>query len=218
MKRRYSILAVSLAVGLGLTAAGAAPAQSDPAAAARAPFDALRLSKELARQGQATNDPWALAVAARIRRLTPINEVSRTPAGAADTAAPADPSADWLERAEALGGEDPRLAAFVREVRATAFKGRSGGPQVSRARLAAGGSHRYGEPFELGRPAVVYIEGDGDTDLDLVVRGPGGASACAQIGPGDVKLCAWSPTAGGRYAVEVTNRGRVANAYAFATN
>ncbi|MGZ8407002.1 MAG: hypothetical protein ACXWVJ_03140 [Caulobacteraceae bacterium] len=198
-------------------AAGGAVAQADPAREAVAPFDALKLSAELARSGEANRDAWALAIAARIRRLTPMREVARVPEGG--TAEPAaDKSALWLDRAEELGGDDPRLASLVKEVRATAFKGRSGGPQVSRARLAGGAQHRYGEPFIVGRPAVVYVEGDGDTDLGLVVRGPDGNTACAQFGPGDVKLCAWTARAAGRYSVEVSNRGAVANAYALATN
>ena len=185
---------------------------------ASAPFEMLRLSSEMARVGQANRDAWLLAVAARMRRQTPLRDVRRAPDGDAAPAGGPDPSDAWLDAAADIGAEDPRLQALVREVRATGFKGRAGGPQVSRARVRGGAAHRYGESFELGRPAVVYIEGDGDTDLDLVVRSPAGTSACTQQGPGDIKLCAWTATQSGRYAVEVVNRGRVDNAYAFATN
>ena len=196
---------------------GGAQAATDPVAEARAPFDTLRLSTELARLASARNDAWGLVIAARLRKQTPLEEVARAPeAGKAEAAE--DVAEGWLDQAERLGGDDPRLSALVAEVRAMRFKGRTGGPQVSKARVGPGATHRYGERFEIGRPAVVYVEGDGDTDLMLRVLGPGGDTACADTGPGDVKLCAWTAGRSGSYAVEVLNRGRVENAYAFATN
>jgi hypothetical protein len=200
---------------LGAVAVTAAP---DPLAETRTPFEALKLSAELARAGHAQHDAWSLAVAARIRRLTPVREVARAPDGGAADRAAVDVTEAWLAEAMDLGGEDPRVLSLVREVRGLSFKGRNGGPQLSRARLGPGGQHRYGEIFQIGRPAVVYVEGDGDTDLTLIVRDSVGAPACVQGGPGDVKLCAWTAGRGGPYAVEVRNPGRVDNAYALATN
>jgi hypothetical protein len=147
-----------------------------------------------------------------------VQDIVRAPDGAAAAAPAEDLSEAWLDQAESMGGDDPRLAALVKDVREIRFKGRSGGPQVSKARVGPGATHRYGERFEIGRPAVVYVEGDGDTDLMLRVLGPTGDTACAENGPGDVKLCAWTALRSGSYAVEVLNRGRVVNAYAFATN
>jgi hypothetical protein len=215
MKKRISqiLAAVSLAM-VGTIAADAGP---DPLHDARAPFDTLRLSTELARTGKAKSDPWALVVAARLRKQTPTRDAARSPEGGEALTAP-DAADQWLDEAESMGGDDPRLAALVKEVRATSFKGRAGGPQVSKARVGPGATHRYGERFEIGRPAVVYVEGDGDTELGLRVTGPTGDTACVDAGPGDVKLCAWTALRTGRYAVEVLNRGRVDNAYAFATN
>lgn len=208
-------------IGLGVVAlAAAAPmAQTTPLTEVRGPFDSLKLSAELARSGHQRHDPWALAVAARIRKLTPVQEISRTPEGVvAAEVARHDDVAAWLAEAEDFGGDDARILALVREVRAMSFKGRSGGPQLSKARLGPGAIHQYGEVFQIGHPAVVYVEGDGDTDLMLSVRAPGGNAACSEMGPGDVKLCAWTAVQGGRYAVEVRNPGRVDNAYALATN
>jgi hypothetical protein len=215
MKRGPTLLAGLCAAALSAAAVVAAP---DPLAEARMPFDALRLSTELARAGHAQHDAWSLAVAARIRKLTPVQAVARSPVGgAADRSARDDVDA-WLAEAEDRGGDDPRVMSLVKEVRGLAFKGRNGGPQLSRARLGAGAAHRYGEQFQIGRPAVVYVEGDGDTDLTLVVRDPAGVPACIQGGPGDVKLCAWTAGRGGPYRVEVRNPGQVENAYALATN
>lgn len=200
---------------LGAVTVVAAP---DPLAETRMPFDALKLSTELARTGHAQHDAWSLAVAARIRRLTPVQEVARAPEGGAADHATADVTEAWLAEAMDIGGDDPRILSLVKEVRGLSFKGRNGGPQLSRARLGPGGQHRYGELFQIGRPAVVYVEGDGDTDLTLIVRDAGGVPACIQGGPGDVKLCAWTAGRAGPYAVEVRNPGQVENAYALATN
>lgn len=215
MKRGPVLFAGLCAAAISAAVVTAAP---DPLAEARMPFDALRLSAELARVGHAQHDAWSLAVAARIRKLTPVQEVARSPDGAAAAPKAQDQVEAWLAEAEDLGGDDPRVMSLVREVRGLAFKGRNGGPQLSKARLAPGAAHRYGEQFQIGRPAVVYVEGDGDTDLALVVRDPAGAPACIQGGPGDVKLCAWTAGRGGPYAVEVRNLGPVENAYALATN
>lgn len=198
-------------VGLVAAAEPAPPRAADDGMAA---FHSLRLSAELARWGRSHGDAWALATAARLRRETPMQFVRRDGADAET----ADVSEAWLEEALALGQADPRLVSFVEDVRAIAFKGRQGGPKVSTGRLGAGLSHRFGERFVQGRPAVVYVEGDGDTDLSLQVRGPSGAVACADASPGDVKMCSWTASEAGGYAVEVLNRGRVENRYALATN
>jgi hypothetical protein len=211
--------AAGLVVLLAASALAKAPlADPDPMTEVKAPFEALRLSQELARAGHAHRDPWSLVVAARIRKLTPLQDSARAPENGKVDPQARDQVETWLAEAEALGGDDPRVAGLVREVRAMSFKGRSGGPQVSKARLGPGGIHQYGEIFQIGRPAVVYVEGDGDTDLTLLVRDPSGGAACVQGGPGDVKMCAWTASRGGRYAVEVRNPGRVDNAYALATN
>lgn len=207
------VFAISLLVPVQGLMAG-----PDPLTEVRAPFEALKLSAELARAGHAHRDPWSLAVAARIRKLTPTQDSARAPEGGNVAADARDEVESWLAEAETLGGDDPRISGLVREVRAMSFKGRSGGPQVSKARLGPGGIHQYGETFQIGHPAVVYVEGDGDTDLTLVVRDPFGGPACVQGGPGDVKMCAWTVSRGGRYAVEVRNPGQVDNAYALATN
>jgi len=201
------------AAALALVAA-AEPASSPAPADGMAAFQSLKLSAELARWGRAHRDPWALATAARLRRETPVQFVRRD----GDDPDVADVSEAWLEEALALGQADPRLASFVEDVRAIAFKGRQGGPRVSTGRLGAGLSHRFAEKFQPGRPSVVYIEGDGDTDLTLQVSAPSGAVACADSSPGDVKMCSWTAREGGGYAVEVLNRGRVENRYALATN
>lgn len=189
-----------LLAAAGAMLIGAAPStQVD----ARAAFDTLRLSAQVARAGIARRDPVLLLAAARLRRSAPINLAS----GAADR------SAEWIERAEALGGDDPRIAGLVADLRAEGSKGRADGPRVSQAVLAGGERRAFAETFRAGRPAVVYIEGDGDTDLMLKV-----GRTCRDIGPGDVKICAWTPARSERVTVEIGNPGRVENRVILGTN
>lgn len=170
---------------------GAAP-EADP----RAAFETLRLSSEVARAGQKARDPWLLIAAARLRAS----------AGARPDTAAADRVRDWLASAEALGGDDPRVASVVADLRAQGAKGRSAGPRVSHELLRGGERRSFTETFRAGRPAVVYIEGDGDTNLTLKV-----GAACLDRRPGDVKICSWMPRTSERVTVEIGNAGRVQN-------
>jgi hypothetical protein len=217
MKRLVCILAVSACL-VSLSAAPAAvsapSANEDPVVAA---ISALRTSAELARLGKARGDGWALAMAARIRRATPVTTIRRAPEGGEAEAAP-DPSDAWLAEARRLGRYDPELRGFVDIVQRQLFRGRTGGPKVSTALVQPQATHAYRERFQPGRAAAVYVEGDGDTDLSLRVRSADGASACISDGPGDVKLCSWTPRGPGEFTIEVSNRGPVRNRYALATN
>ncbi|TKD51862.1 hypothetical protein [Sphingomonas baiyangensis] len=159
-------------------------------------FEALRLSAEMARAGSAARDPLLLLAAARVRRSAPI-----TFAADAD-----DRSAGWIAAAEAMAGDDPRIATLAADIRAEGRKGRIDGPRVSQARLAAGERRRFTERFRAGRPAVVYVEGDGDTDLGLRV-----GAACRNLDPGDIKICSWTPSRAESVTVEIANLGRVDN-------
>lgn len=222
MKLGPAILTAALCLALTLPAAADEGAAAQSVRDAQAPFEALKMAAGLARWGREHRDPFALVEAARVRLSTPLQFVGRSPDGVGG-ARPEPTGEDeiakaWLDEAEAMAGGDPRVAGLVKELRATGYKGRIGGPKVSFSRLPAGAAHRYSEAFAGNRPAVVYVEGDGDTDLILTVTSPDGAVACADRAPGDVKLCAWRPAGGGAYRVEVSNRGRVDNRYAFSTN
>lgn len=186
MTGRLWALAGSLALLVGARAPEPAPDA----------FRAMKLSTEIARIGEARADPLLLLAAARLRR------------GANETLATGTPdrAAEWLARAEELGASDPRVASMAADIRAEARKGRAAGPRVSHAMLRPGGQMRFAETFRAGVPAVVYVEGDGDTDLTLTV-----GAACRDISPGDIKICTWTPRGDGRVTVQVGNTGRIQN-------
>ena len=204
--------------------------QNIEAAEAVAPFEALELSARLARLGQARSDPWLLATAARIRASSPVRLGHEPAQTQVNDAAPlaaqgADLGPDawngslrrWLDEAEVMADGDEGALAFIASVRALEFKGRAGGPLVSLSRLSGGQTQRFSERFTPGRPAVVYVEGDGDAPLSVTVTA-GDVSVCQSNGPGDVKLCTWTARSPGDYRVEVRNLGTVANRYAYGTN
>ncbi len=160
------------------------------------PFVALKLSAEVARAGEAARDPLLLLAAARLRAAAPVTLADGTP----------DKAGEWIARAETIGGDDPRIAALAADIRAEARKGRQDGPSVSQTNLKGGERRAFTETFRAGKPAVVYIEGDGDTSLSLRV-----GTACRDFSAGDVKICAWTPRTTGSVTVEIGNTGAVAN-------
>ena len=237
------MMMAALFAGLAVSAVEAQEAAPDAAPdvgalveAAAAPFQALELSARLARMGEMRADPWLLATAARIRLSTPpvvrsgasgavrdVADKAASQQGDVETdAAPASidwpgVTRRWLDEAEALADGNPEVLAYVASVRALDFKGRNGGPQVSLSRLAGGQAHVFRERFAPGRPAVVYVEGDGDAPLAVSVKAVQ-ETVCQNAGPGDVKLCTWTARAPGDYVVEVRNLGSATNRYAYGTN
>lgn len=227
---------VALLAGLIPTSGRAQSREPNPelgadTAAAVAPFETLELSARLARLGTERADPWLLATAARLRLSTPppfrLRAIDGSPAGddADDDSAPAERGSwtwpetalAWLNEAETLADGDPQVLAFIQSIRALDHKGRQAGPLVSLARLPGGQTHVFREQFTPGRPAVVYVEGDGDAPLAVTVRS-GKGLICQSSGPGDVKLCTWTAREPGDYRVEVRNLGAAANRYAYGTN
>ncbi|MFS0736870.1 hypothetical protein ABC347_07460 [Sphingomonas sp. 1P06PA] len=197
------IVAIALAAVL---AGGAAPA---PRAADTdlATFETLRLSAELARAAERRGDPLLMLAAARLRRSAAVRLAS----------ADADRSLAWIAQAERMGSADPRVLSLAADLRTEATKGRASGPRVSATVLRGGEQRAFVERFAAGRPAVVYLEGDGDSDLALRV-GTASAVACRDLNPGDVKICAWTPRGADPVKVEVVNVGTVQNRFILGTN
>jgi hypothetical protein len=77
---------------------------------------------------------------------------------------------------------------------------------------------RYQVICEGGALAMVMVIGDGDTDLDIVVRDENGNVVCQDLGPTDNCLVRWVPGWTGRFTIEITNLGPVYNNYVLMTN
>ncbi len=76
----------------------------------------------------------------------------------------------------------------------------------------------YDVTFTGGELARVVVYGDGDTDLDLYIYDENDNLIVKDDDRTDRCAVQWTPKWTGKFRVNVTNRGRVANQYALATN
>jgi hypothetical protein len=66
--------------------------------------------------------------------------------------------------------------------------------------------------------AIVTVQGDGDTDLDLYVYDEFGNRVAADEGPTDHCSVIWTPRWTGTFTIKVVNRGALSNRYRLRTN
>jgi hypothetical protein len=92
------------------------------------------------------------------------------------------------------------------------------GPSAHIDRVNAYSTDVYDIVFEAWKDAVIYIEGDGDTDLDLYVYDQYGNEVCSDTDYSDIMYCAWMPTSTARYRLRIENLGGVWNEYNLRTN
>jgi hypothetical protein len=127
-----------------------------------------------------------------------------------------------LTEAEALADGDPalleqisRLRSPDKGVRASPF-GR--GPIVVVRRLRA--RETYGFTVEVRRNEVLRVAaiGDGDTNIDLALRGPDGTVICADGSRDHYPVCTVPRPEGGPLRIEVVNRGEVWSRVQILTN
>ncbi|MCU0950225.1 MAG: hypothetical protein MUC68_03995 [Burkholderiaceae bacterium] len=100
----------------------------------------------------------------------------------------------------------------------SAVAGAVGGPKASTTRVEANSQDVFNVRFFGGELARVSIIGDGDTDLDLVVKDRFGDVVCRADGNSDAETCRFVPDVTATYRIEVRNLGRVYNAYRISTN
>jgi hypothetical protein len=116
--------------------------------------------------------------------------------------------------------------AIVRLLSLLAFAAASGnalagdvtGPNDHVDRVSAGRTDVYEIVFRGREDAAVYIEGDGDTDLDLYVYDQWGNEVCSDTDFSDVMYCDWTPRSTAVYRLEIENLGDVYNEYRLLTN
>jgi hypothetical protein len=99
----------------------------------------------------------------------------------------------------------------------TAFAG-SGGEKENVTSVAAYGSDRYESVFFGGEVAIITVQGDGDTDLDLFVYDDSGSLVISDEGSTDVAGVSFVPAFTRNYTVLVKNLGGVYNVYTIRTN
>lgn len=185
----------------------------DPDAEARGVAQMLSAA-EVAAWGRVRQDPQALLVAARM-----LDEV-RTRLQTGD--APFLTTGALLDEAETLAGDDPairqeilRLRTQEKGVRASSF---GAGPIVIVRRVRARETFGFevdARPREVLRVAAI---GDGDTNIDLVLRDLDGSVLCSDGSLDHYPVCTLVRPRGGRIRVEVVNRGSVWSRVQILTN
>lgn len=181
--------------------------------------DQLVLAARLADWGQRHRDPRALIVAARIAGQTPVRP--EAPEGRSEggqpserDAAPAPGPAGWLVAAAELADGDGDLLAEIAAERAAQARGVVSsafgrGPIVAVRDIEAQATYWFEVEARGGEVLRVAAIGDGDTDIDLIVRDEFGATVCADTAYDHYPVCTFTPAFDGRFRIDVINHGRV---------
>lgn len=205
-------IGAGLAVSLFFSAAAVATAAQDGAVqtpAARGVTQVLTAA-ELAAWGRDRGDAGALIMAARLLAEVPL----RQPEGDGDDEAPFLTAASLLDEAAVMAGDNAGVVDAIDRLRDPLTRGvRSSifgaGPVQTVKSLQARESWAFDVEARGGEILRVAAIGDGDTNIDLVVRDARGAVVCRD-GFGDhYPVCTVSPRAGGQMRVDIVNRGDV---------
>jgi hypothetical protein len=79
--------------------------------------------------------------------------------------------------------------------------------------VRAKSSDKYTYRFYAGETVYIYVNGDGDTYLDLYVYDENGNLIDSDTDYGDTCLCSFTPRWTGRFTIKVKNLGNVYNRY-----
>jgi hypothetical protein len=228
-------MALALTTSALVALSGAAASEEDRSGANRGkteaeagPLAALAMAQELYAWGMANDDALSVLAAARIMASVDVADAERAPttapiegATAAETGEGGDGPPDaaaMFAAARALAGEDAALLAMIDDAEAEGTRGRIGGPSRTLSRLPAGYYDIWEIPFYGGKYAEIWVAGDGDADLDLVVTDENGNVICYDVSTSDNILCSFTPAWDGYFYVRVDNVGRVRNSYYLVTN
>lgn len=210
---RFARILTPLALALSLAAPAAA---GDPGGIT--PIKRLEASRMIYKAGLSDRDPLMVIAAAKMRKSVPLTYRALAPeGGSADGADPLSAEA-MLNAAAVLAEGDPVMEKLVRDVRFTDVKGVPGGPVYSSTAIAAAKDHKYPQvPFEGGAYAEIYVEGQGQSNLDLFVYDGAGRLVCSDTDITDIAYCGWKPLATEEFTIQVINKGN-GTQYSLVTN
>lgn len=112
------------------------------------------------------------------------------------------------------------IAALI-ALTATPFFANAGstrGETFTKETVKAYDTDRYVLTFRGDEKAVVAVNGDGDTDLDLYIYDENGNLIASDTDSTDSCVATWTPKWTGKFTIKVVNRGSVYNRYEIATN
>lgn len=237
------LLSAALACGGVYAAEGATPAKAqktsakDRAGASLKVVDEIgesirqiALARQLIAHGIANKNALSLVVAMQIIREAklPTNariagagkDPAKTPPGRISELRGAEVTAQTIQvlakKAREFAGNRRDLLALIDEVEKSQTRGAGG--LVYGGEVSGGRAIQFQIEYEGGKPAVVYVDGDGTTDLDVFVYDAGGRVVCADTRAIDVGLCEWVVPRRAKYTVRIVNHGGTANNFALLTN
>lgn len=180
----------------------------------------VNLADQLARYGDANKDSLALISAARILQSAGAQDAKadKKTEGTGDPKAGKSQARDvtvagMLDRAKKYADGRKDIIAMADEAAKTGSRGAAVGPRRWQTQVNARTTDIYNVTFRGGEPAMVAISGDGDTDLDLIIRDESGNVVCTSTTTGDDEACRWYPRWTGPFRIEVKNLGGVYNHY-----
>ena len=228
---RRLVAAAALVV---LVVAGAEPARAQETAAQPADstlarqiraLEDITLAHRLAVYGERTREPLPLITAAEILLANPSRPLASIDPDTIGAGAVLPEPARLLAAARALAAGDETLLALMRPLERAAAqvvrgvpRGSARGPRQLYGRVGGSEKREHMVEFRGGEPAVVYVSGDGDSDLDVFVYDASGQLVASAVGPRDECVVRWTPVRQAAFRIEVRNVGRAPNWYWMATN
>src|SRR5262245_12913997 len=100
----------------------------------------------------------------------------------------------------------------------SAFAGAARGPLKRTNTVQGFQTLTYKVRFEPGKPAVVVVQGDGDSPLVLVVVDAEGRRVAGDVKNNDRPGVRFTPSSNEPYSLKVSNRGGVPNRFVLRTN
>jgi len=126
---------------------------------------------------------------------------------------------DMFAAATEFAAGDPAILGLIEDAQVSTMRGVVSGQVYSISRIRGGGTDTY-RPLEYqgNSYAEVYVEGQGATDLNIMVYDSAGRLVCSDTDISAIAYCGWRPPANEAYSVEVLNRGEAASSYTLITN
>jgi hypothetical protein len=184
-------------------------------------MESIALAHRLGVHGQRSRQPLAMITAAEILLDNPTRPLAAPPSDLDTAGAVLPDAARLLSTARHLSAGNANLLALIAplERRARSIdRGSARGPRQLYGQVASSTRREHVVEFRGGEPAVVYVSGDGDSDLDLFVYDERGQLVASATGPRDECVVRWQPDRQGRFRIEVRNLGTASNWYWMATN
>jgi hypothetical protein len=223
MARKFLLVGTAL---LTATCAGArayAAPGADPAPAASAPaadpFAQAIAAQAVASFARRQQDPQAMIVAARMLQEVPFHDAAATQA----RVAPAFSPQGLYDEAKVLAKGDPMLLAQIRVGESSGSRGvlsSAFGTGLLRLvrEVAARGTYRFDVDAVGGQILRVGAIGDIGTNMLLRLVDGAGHILCQDDSGSYAPVCAMTPRATGRFAVEIANRSAKASSTVILSN